>query len=43
MHSRDSIRPKRLQHGGPQPISKILHIENQIVCGINKHLKYAQT
>ncbi len=40
----DTISPKQIQNGGHQSISKILHIENQRVCGIETytHLKYEQ-
>ncbi len=33
---------KTVQHGGPQAISEILHIEYRIVCFIETHLSYEQ-
>ncbi len=34
LHGGNTTWPIQIQHGGPQPISTILHIENQLVCGI---------
>ncbi len=37
-NTRDTTWPKPIQHGRPQPNSNILHIENQIVCGIEIYI-----